>query len=66
MKEKIANSIALHQMTINELKEIKHNIEQSVDENVKFTSMQLLFITNPNEMYRDNHTNYTTTKSYRS
>ena len=37
MKEKIANSIALHQMTINELKEIKHNIEQSVDENVKFS-----------------------------
>ena len=36
MKEKIANSIALHQMTINELKEIKHNIEQSIDENVKF------------------------------
>ena len=27
MKEKIANSIALHQMTINELKEIKYNIE---------------------------------------
>ena len=37
MKEKIANSIALHQMTINELKEIKHNIEQSIDENVKFS-----------------------------
>lgn len=37
MKEKIANSIALRQMTINELKEIKHNIEQSVDENVKFS-----------------------------
>lgn len=29
-----------------------------IDENVKFTSLQLLFITNPNEMYRDNHTNY--------
>ena len=37
MKEKIANSIALRQMTINELKEIKHNIEQSVDKNVKFS-----------------------------
>ena len=36
MKEKIANSIALHQMTINELKEIKQNVEQSIDENVKF------------------------------
>lgn len=29
-----------------------------IDENVKFTSLQLLFITNPNEMYRNNHTNY--------
>lgn len=37
MKERIANSIALHQMTINELKEIKHNIEQSIDEKVKFS-----------------------------
>lgn len=37
MKEKIANSIALRQMTINELKEIKHDIEQSVDKNVKFS-----------------------------
>ena len=37
MKEKIANSIALRQMTINELKEIKYNIEQSVDKNVKFS-----------------------------
>ena len=37
MEEKIANSIALRQMTINELKEIKHNIEQSVDKNVKFS-----------------------------
>lgn len=37
MKEKIVNSIALRQMTINELKEIKHNIEQSVDKNVKFS-----------------------------
>ena len=37
MKEKIANSIALRQMAINELKEIKHNIEQSVDKNVKFS-----------------------------
>ena len=37
MKEKIANSIALRQMTINELKEIKHNIEQSVDKNIKFS-----------------------------
>ena len=37
MKEKIANSIALRQMAINELKEIKHNIEQSADKNVKFS-----------------------------
>ena len=37
MKEKIANSIELRQMAINELKEIKHNIEQSVDKNVKFS-----------------------------
>ena len=37
MKEKIANSIALHQMTINELKEIKQNVEQSIDEKAKFS-----------------------------
>ena len=37
MKEKIANSITLHQMTINELKEIKQNVEQSIDEKVKFS-----------------------------
>lgn len=37
MKEKIANTIALHQMTINELKEIKHNIEESIEENVRFS-----------------------------
>ena len=37
MKEKIANSIVLHQMTINELKEIKQNVEQSIDEKVKFS-----------------------------
>lgn len=37
MKEKIANSIALHQMTINELKEIKQNVEQSINEKVKFS-----------------------------
>ena len=37
MKEKIANSIALHQMTINELKDIKQNVEQSIDEKVKFS-----------------------------
>ena len=37
MKEKIANSIVSHQMTIKELKEIKHNIEQSIDEDVKFS-----------------------------
>lgn len=37
MKEKIASTIALHQMTINELKEIKHNIEQSIEENVRFS-----------------------------
>ena len=37
MEEKICNTIALRQMAINELKEIKHNIEQSVDKNVKFS-----------------------------
>ena len=37
MKEKIANSIVLHQMTINELKDIKYNVEQSIDEKVKFS-----------------------------
>ena len=37
MKEKITNTIALHQMTINELKEIKHNIEESIEENVRFS-----------------------------
>lgn len=35
MKEKIANTIVSHQTTINELKEIKHNIEQSMGENVE-------------------------------
>lgn len=36
MKEKIANSIVQHQMTINELNEIKNNIEQSIDTDVEF------------------------------
>lgn len=35
MKEKIANTIALHQMTINELKEIKRNIDDSIEDSVK-------------------------------
>lgn len=36
MKEKIANSIALHQMTINELKRIKKKLEDNCTDNVKF------------------------------
>lgn len=36
MEEKILNSIIQHQMTINELNEIKNNIEQSIDTNVEF------------------------------
>lgn len=36
MKEKIANSIARHQMTINELKEIKNKIEDALEDTTKF------------------------------
>ncbi len=36
MKDKIANSIALHQMTINELKEIKFKIEDAMEDTTKF------------------------------
>ena len=36
MKEKIANSIALHQITINELKEIKIKIEDALENTTKF------------------------------
>lgn len=45
MKEKIANSIALHQETINELKEIKKRLENSVPGSIKFMikSKQLLW-----------------------
>lgn len=36
MKDQIANSIALHQMTINELKEIKIKIEDALEDTTKF------------------------------
>lgn len=36
MKEKIANEIALRQATINELKDLKSQIENSIDDSVKF------------------------------
>lgn len=36
MKEKIENSIALHQMTINELRELKCRLEDNCTDNVKF------------------------------
>ena len=36
MKEKIANSIARHQMAINELKEIKFKIEDAAEDTTKF------------------------------
>ena len=36
MKEKIANSIALHQQTINELKEIKKRLADAVSGSIKF------------------------------
>lgn len=36
MKEKIANSIALHQMTINELRELKCRLDDNCTDNVKF------------------------------
>lgn len=44
MKDKIANSIALHQETINELKEIQERLKDSVPGSMKFIikSKQLL------------------------
>jgi hypothetical protein len=36
MKEKIANSIALHQATINELKEIQDKVTKNIDSTVRF------------------------------
>ena len=36
MEEKIANSIARHQMTINELKEIKNKIEDALEDTTTF------------------------------
>lgn len=36
MNEKISNTIALHQMAINELKEIKHKVQKTATDNVRF------------------------------
>ena len=36
MEEKIANSIALHQITINELEDIKLKVKDNIDDTVKF------------------------------
>lgn len=36
MEDKIANSIALHQMTIEEIRTIKHNVEENIDDTVRF------------------------------
>ena len=36
MDDKTANSIALHQMTIEEIREIKRNIEENIDDTVRF------------------------------
>ena len=36
MDDKIANSIALHQMTIKELEEIKENVAENIDDIVRF------------------------------
>jgi len=36
MDDKIANSIALHQATINELKDIKKKVEKNIDDTVRF------------------------------
>ena len=36
MEDKIANSIALHQMTIEEIREIKRNIRDNIDDTVRF------------------------------
>lgn len=36
MNEKNTNTIALHQMTINELKELKHKVETTATDDVRF------------------------------
>lgn len=36
MKEKICNAIALRQMSINELKELKERVKENCGDNVKF------------------------------
>lgn len=36
MDDKIANSIALHQMTIEEVRGIKHNVKENIDDTVRF------------------------------
>lgn len=36
MEDKIANTIALHQMTIEEVRQIKKNIEENIDDVVRF------------------------------
>lgn len=36
MDDKIANSIALHQATINELKDIKKKVEKNIEDKVRF------------------------------
>lgn len=36
MNDKIGNTIALHQMAINELEEIKHRVKTTVSDNVRF------------------------------
>ena len=36
MDDKTANSIALHQMTIEEIREIKRNIRDNIDDTVRF------------------------------
>ena len=36
MEDTIANSIALHQMTIKEIREIKRNVRDNIDDTVRF------------------------------
>ena len=36
MDDKTANSIALHQMTIEEIREIKRNVKENIDDTVRF------------------------------
>lgn len=36
MEDKIANSIALHQMAIEEIREIKRNVKENIDDTVRF------------------------------